>query len=117
MDEPQVGQRHEDVESKREYYHIIIFPERTWNFTSRKKKSVTVIMEHFNGILFHKSRPGNKQYTIQSIKSLIIAVVEYGSEKGTLNRNICESLWKINVKACDGVDITLSCIIIKYCCY
>jgi hypothetical protein len=28
-DEPQVGQRHEDVERKREYYHIIIFPEKT----------------------------------------------------------------------------------------
>ena len=28
-DEPQVGQRHEDVERKWEYYHIIIFPERT----------------------------------------------------------------------------------------
>ena len=28
-DEPQFGQRHEDVERKREYYHIIIFPERT----------------------------------------------------------------------------------------
>ena len=27
-DEPQVGQRHEDVERKREYDHIIIFPER-----------------------------------------------------------------------------------------
>ena len=29
VDEPQVGQRHEDVERKREYYHIIIFPART----------------------------------------------------------------------------------------
>jgi hypothetical protein len=28
-DEPQVGQRHDDVEGKREYYHIIIFPEKT----------------------------------------------------------------------------------------
>ena len=28
-DEPQIDQRHEDVERKREYYHIIIFPERT----------------------------------------------------------------------------------------
>jgi len=28
-DEPQVGQRHEDVEKKRENYHIIIFPEWT----------------------------------------------------------------------------------------
>ena len=27
-DETQVGQQHEDVERKREYYHII-FPERT----------------------------------------------------------------------------------------
>ena len=27
-DEPQVGQQHEDVERKREYYHIIILPEK-----------------------------------------------------------------------------------------
>ena len=26
---PQVGQQHEDVKKKWEYYHIIIFPERT----------------------------------------------------------------------------------------
>ena len=35
----QVGQRHEDVERKLEYYHIIIVPERTQNFTSRKKRT------------------------------------------------------------------------------
>ena len=33
------GQLHEDVERKREFYHIIIFPDRTWNFTSRKKRT------------------------------------------------------------------------------
>jgi hypothetical protein len=37
-DEPQVGQRHHDVERKREYYHIIIFPEKKLNFTSRKEE-------------------------------------------------------------------------------
>ena len=29
VDELQVGQRHEDVERKRKYYHVVIFPERT----------------------------------------------------------------------------------------
>ena len=29
-DEPQVGQRHENVERNWEYYHIIIFPEQTY---------------------------------------------------------------------------------------
>ena len=38
VDEPQVDQWHEDVERKRESYHIIILPERTRNFESRKKK-------------------------------------------------------------------------------
>ena len=28
-DESQVGQRHEDMERKREYYHITIFTERS----------------------------------------------------------------------------------------
>ena len=62
-DEPQVGQWHEDVERKREYYHIIIFPETNWNFTSKKKRSSenhSSLTEHFNGILFHKSEPANK---------------------------------------------------------
>jgi hypothetical protein len=38
-DEPQVGQRHEAVERKQEYYKTIIFPEKTWNFTSIKKRT------------------------------------------------------------------------------
>jgi hypothetical protein len=29
MDESQLGQQHKDVERKQEYYHIIIFPEKT----------------------------------------------------------------------------------------
>jgi hypothetical protein len=29
VDEPQVSQRHKDMENKQEYYHIIIFPEKT----------------------------------------------------------------------------------------
>ena len=61
--EPQVGLRHEDVERKWEY-HIIIFPERTWNLhKERRGKMNTVLMEHFNSILFHKSEPANKQHT------------------------------------------------------
>ena len=50
-DEPQVGQLHEDVDRKREYYHIIIFPER------KKRTS----KNHSNGTLFEKSLPANKQ--------------------------------------------------------
>jgi hypothetical protein len=37
-DESQVGKRHEDVERKREYYYIIIFPEITSNFFIKKEK-------------------------------------------------------------------------------
>ena len=49
-----VGQWHEDVERKREYYHITIFPERTCRFTSRKKRK----SGHNNdGILHHHSLP------------------------------------------------------------
>ena len=66
-DEPQFGQRHEDVGKKREYYHII-FPEKTWNCRlhhERRGQVKTIVMEHFNGILFHKSGPANKQDTNQ----------------------------------------------------
>ena len=53
-------------ERKREYY-IIIFPERTWNFISIKKRIVnSVVMEHFIDILSHKSGPTNKQHMCQS---------------------------------------------------
>jgi hypothetical protein len=34
----------------------------------RRGQVKTIVMEHFNGILFHKSRPANKQHTNQSIK-------------------------------------------------
>ena len=47
-DEPQVELQHEDVEMKREYYHIITFPENISTFISRKKRT----SEHLNeGIL------------------------------------------------------------------
>ena len=38
-DEPQVGQWHEDVGRKLEFYYITIFPEMTWSFKSRKKRT------------------------------------------------------------------------------
>ena len=47
-DEPQAGQQHENAEKKREYYHIIIFPGRTCNFISRKKRTNE---DHNNGTL------------------------------------------------------------------
>jgi hypothetical protein len=33
----------------------------------RREQLKTMVMEHFNGILFHKSGPANKQHTNQSI--------------------------------------------------
>ena len=51
VDEQQVGQRHEDVERKRKYYHIIIFPERTWDLHQERRGQVkNIVMENFNGI-------------------------------------------------------------------
>jgi hypothetical protein len=61
-DEPQVGQQHEYVERKREYYHIIIFPERTLNFISWGKRTSEQYSDGtLQSILFHKSGPANKQ--------------------------------------------------------
>jgi len=42
VNEPHVGQRHEDMESKWEYYQIIVSPERKWKKTSE---------DHSNGTL------------------------------------------------------------------
>ena len=36
----------------------------------RKGHVNTIVMEHFNSILFHKSGPANKHHTYQSIKWL-----------------------------------------------
>jgi len=37
----------------------------------RRGQVKTIVMEHFNGILFHKSEPANKQHTNQSINQSI----------------------------------------------
>jgi hypothetical protein len=67
-DEPQVGQRHEDVERNWEYYHIVIsLKVLAISHQERRGQVKTIIMEHYNGILFHKSGPANKQHTNQSI--------------------------------------------------
>ena len=70
--EPQVGQRHEDVERTREYYHYIIFLEKLEIVHQKRKGQVkAIVMEHFKGILFHKSGPANKPHTNQSINQSI----------------------------------------------
>ena len=65
-DEPQVGQQYEDVERKLEYYHIIIsLKELEILHQERRGQVKTMAMGHFNGILFHKSGPAEKQHTYQ----------------------------------------------------
>ena len=69
-DEPQIGQRQEDVEGEREYYRIIIllFSLKGLEILQqeRRRQMSTIEMEHFNSNLFHKSGPGNKQNSYQS---------------------------------------------------
>ena len=70
MNEPQVGQRHEYIKRKREYYHIIIFPERIEILHQERRGEIKIIaMGHFNGILFHKFEPANKQHTNQPTRA------------------------------------------------
>jgi hypothetical protein len=67
IDEPQVGQRHEDVERNWEYYHIVISLKGLEILHQERRGQLkTIVMDHFNGILFHKSGPANKQHTNQS---------------------------------------------------
>jgi hypothetical protein len=66
VDEPQVGQRHE---RNWEFYHIVISLKGLEILHKERRGQVkTIVMEHFNGTLFHKSGPANKQHTNQSIK-------------------------------------------------
>ena len=60
-------QRHEDVERKRDYCHIIIFPERLEILHQERWGVKPTIMEHFIGILFHKSGPAKKQLIKHSL--------------------------------------------------
>ena len=59
----------QDIERKLEYNHVIIFPERTWKFTSIKKGEVKKPWWWNNSMAFssHKSGPARKQHTYQSI--------------------------------------------------
>ena len=45
------------------------FPESPWIFfyQERRRRVKTIVMEHFNGILFHKSGPANKHHIYQLI--------------------------------------------------
>ena len=68
-DEPQVGQRHEDVERKREYYHIIIFLEIIEIIHQLRSGQIkTIMVEHFEKIILNKSGPANKQHSYHSIR-------------------------------------------------
>ena len=53
-DKPQVSQRHEDVEMKREYYHNFS-PLKGLEIVHKERRGQvkTIVMEHFNGILFY----------------------------------------------------------------
>ena len=80
-DEPQVGQRHEDVERKHENYHVIIFPEISSNFKSRKEWTNEYHNDGtFQHMLFHNSGPANQQHTYQSI-------IQSGNVKGYLHQH------------------------------
>jgi hypothetical protein len=41
-------------------------------YKERRGQVKTIVMEYFNGILFHNSGPANKQHTNQSIKTGLI---------------------------------------------
>ena len=41
----------------------------------RRGQVNTIVMEHFNSILFHKSAPANKQHTSQSIRNPVTTVM------------------------------------------
>ena len=55
---------YEDVDRKREYYHIIFFLEGLGILHQQRRGQVkSVVMEHFSSIVFHNSGPANKQLT------------------------------------------------------
>ena len=79
------GQRHEDVERKWEYYHIIIFPEMTWNFTSWKKRT----SEH------HSDGCSSTSLDLLSSSHLLTTtiILKWREESDTYLTNVCRHRW------------------------
>ena len=80
-DVPQFGQRHEDVERKWEYFHIIIFPERTSSFTSRKKR---MCENHNNGTLQRHPLP-----QVWTCQQAAFQLINHNSSKNTYSVKQC----------------------------
>jgi hypothetical protein len=60
------------VERKWEYYTLLFSVEALQILRQKRREQVkTIVLEHFNSILFHKSGPANKQHTNQSINQYI----------------------------------------------
>jgi hypothetical protein len=76
-DESQVCEWHERVEIKREYYPIsLLFSLKGLATLHQERRQVeTIVMEHFNSILFHKFEFANKQHTNHSLIKGIVACV------------------------------------------
>ena len=63
-DEPKFGQRHEDVERKLSHYYVFSLKELRILHQERRQLH-TIVMEHFNSIAIHKSRPAKKPHIYQ----------------------------------------------------
>ena len=65
-DEPQVGQRDEDVKRNT---NTLLFSMKGLEILHqvRRGQEKTMVMEQFNSILFHKSGPANKQHAYQQV--------------------------------------------------
>ena len=61
-DEPQFGQRTENVERKQEYYRIIFKIGLEILHQEERGQMNTVMIGHFNRILFHKSELAHKHH-------------------------------------------------------
>ena len=68
VDELQVGELQEDVEGNKDNITLLFFLKGLESLHQERRGHVkTIVMEHFNSILFHKSGSANKQHTYQLI--------------------------------------------------
>ena len=68
----------------------------------------TIVMKHFNGILFHKSGPANKQHIDQSINQSIRRMVWYEDILNPGLACIVFSCWKT------GVSMTIFLLLLSW---
>ena len=75
VDEPQVSQRHEDLETNGKTTTLLFSLKELEILHQERREQVNfILIEHFKSTLFHKPRLACKQHTYQSVNGTFMAL-------------------------------------------